>query len=1201
MADRTVKVRITGDASGLTAALASAQAKTGAFAKSLTAASKSAQWQTVSTGLMAVGGSLTAVGTMAVKMGADFEEAMSHVASTGDDARANMDALRQVALDLGAETKYSATEAAQGITELAKAGMSSADIINGGLSAALSLAATEDMALGDAAERTAQAMAQFNLSGSEAGQVADTIAAGAGKAVGSVQDMSEALNNVGSVAAQMGMNLQETTATLAIFSQNGIVGAEAGTQLKSMLMKLMAPSTAAQKTMDQLGISVYDSAGKFVGMAGVAEQLKVKMAGLSDEERNAALATIFGSRAVQGASILYKEGAAGVQEWTAAVTDKGYAEEMAAEKTNNLKGDIEKLGGAFETAMITIGGTAQGPLREFIQGITDVVDKVAGSETAINALSVVFLGIGPAVLAAGAAMKAFAVAHQAVVAAMDAAKFFKVTDAIKSMRAAWAGLSTQTKKAALGYSALMVATVAVGQAIDEMNTNVDDINAAMKGMADGAQSAQQALHAVSEAASEAYISLGDSPSGLAQAMKDVADPGPLDGIMKIAGGIVGLETTSQKAQKHVQTLDQALAKMVTESPAQASQAFHELGNYISEAGLNADQVVGQFGATAEALRQQAQAAGVASISNQELAQWMSTGIAPAAVQAGEAANGAAKANEAVAESADAAGMSTEEYVSTLTSLVEAMSDAANVAISASDALNNFYEAMEEADAAAGKNGATLERNSEAGRANWDALNQLAKAHLDLREAMVAEQKSLEEINNATEQGKQSFVDAAEKMGMERGEAEALANQMGFTTMSMEELSQAAANAGNSVRGTADNFEYMGRKAGISAEEMSRLRGANEEGAAALDTTAQRALQVRDQMMKMGSSLDSVVKSTNASRQAFIEQAIDMGLNEERAGQMADAYGLFQMNMDMSTEAVARGREQLEQWGQQAGLSQQAMDLLKGSTDEQVAATMAYSDQHQKLNQAMKDGSMSAEQGRTAQQSLRESFIESQVAAGMERDEAESLADSIGLVPAQASTRYTNNGTMKQGENQAKDNKQAIESIPKLWETIAKTISDLGGVNAVKSALAALVDKTVTITTVHKTVEQRSVQKMGDAVGRARGGYITGPGTSTSDSIPAWLSNGEYVIRAAAVRKYGLAFMNAINGMTASNDGLHFARGGLVRMPENETRYVYHVAPQGNGTTINVSPQVITQEDFQRYLVRAVEDVTARTVGRAYRG
>lgn len=250
MADRTVKVRITGDASGLTAALASAQAKTSAFAKSLTAASKSAQWQTVSTGLMAVGGSLTAVGAMAVKMGADFEEAMSHVASTGDDARANIDALRQVALDMGAKTKYSATEAAQGITELAKAGMSSADIISGGLAAALSLAATEDMELGDAAERTAQAMAQFNLSGSQAGQVADTIAAGAGKAVGSVQDMSEALNNVGSVASQMGMSLQETTATLAIFSQNGITGAEAGTQLKSMLMKLMAPSSSAQRTRE---------------------------------------------------------------------------------------------------------------------------------------------------------------------------------------------------------------------------------------------------------------------------------------------------------------------------------------------------------------------------------------------------------------------------------------------------------------------------------------------------------------------------------------------------------------------------------------------------------------------------------------------------------------------------------------------------------------------------------------------------------------------------------------------------------------------------------------------------------------------------------------------------------------------------------------------------------------------------------------
>lgn len=1200
MADRTVKVRITGDASGLTAALASAQAKTQAFAKSLTAASKSAQWNTVSTGLMAVGGTLTAVGVKAVQMGADFEEAMSHVASTGDDARANIDALRQVALDMGAKTKYSATEAAQGITELAKAGMSSADIIGGGLAAALSLAATEDMELGDAAERTAQAMAQFNLSGSEAGQVADTIAAGAGKAVGSVQDMSEALNNVGSVASQMGMSLQETTGTLAIFAQNGIVGAEAGTQLKSMLMKLMAPSSAAQKTMDELGISVYDSSGKFVGMAGVAEQLKVKMSGLSEEERNAALATIFGSRAVQGASILYKQGAAGVQEWTAAVTDKGYAEEMAAEKTNNLKGDIEKLGGAFETAMIQIGNMGQGPLRSFVQSITEVVEKVSSSSTAINALGVVFLGIGPAILAAGVAMKAFTAAHAACVAVMDAARFFKVTDAIHNMKAGWDGLTASTKKAALGYSALMVATVAVGQAIDEMNTNTEEINQAMSSMADGTTNAQQALHAVSEAAGEAQLSIGGK-SGLAWALQEASDPGPLDGFMRIAGGIVGLETTSQKAETHVKTLDQALAKMVNESPAQAAQAFHELGSYISEAGLSADQVVGQFGATAEALRQQAQAAGVASISNQELAQWMSTGIAPAAVQAGQAANGVAAANEKMAASAEEAGMSTEEYASTLSSLAEAMSEAAGIAISASEAMNDFHEAIANGNEALSQNGANLDRNTEAGRANWDALNELASSHLKLREAMVEEGASLDEINAKTQEGREAFISLAQGMGMSAEEANSWADRMGFGTMTMEQLNQAASEAGTTVQGTADNFEYMGRKAGISAEEMSRLRQANEAGAQALDTTAQRAISVRDQMVQMGSSMTDVVNATNSSRDAFINQAIQMGLSKEQAASMADAYGLFQMNLDTSTEAVNRGRDSLQQWGQQAGLSQQAMDMLKNSTDQEVAAVMAFKDQHRQLNEAMSSGAMSAEQGRAAQESLRASFIESQVAAGMERSEAESLADAIGLVPGESTTNYTNHGTMRQGEGEAKDNKSAIESIPQLWETFANTISDLSGVQAVKNALATLVDKTVTITTVHRTIEHNSVSKMGEAVGKARGGYITGPGTGTSDSIPAWLSNGEFVIRAAAVRKYGLAMLEAINGMAYSGDGRHFATGGLVQYPQNETRYVYHVAPQGSGTTINVSPQVITEKEFQRYLVRAVEDVTARTVGKAYRG
>ena len=123
--------------------------------------------------------------------------------------------------------------------------MSVTDILNGGLSGALNLAASDGMAVGDAAEYMANALSMFHLKGSQASQVADTLAAGAGKAVGNVSDFGEALNNCGAQANSFGMNVQETTGVLALFAQNGTIGAEAGTQLNSMLMKLAAPSTEA--------------------------------------------------------------------------------------------------------------------------------------------------------------------------------------------------------------------------------------------------------------------------------------------------------------------------------------------------------------------------------------------------------------------------------------------------------------------------------------------------------------------------------------------------------------------------------------------------------------------------------------------------------------------------------------------------------------------------------------------------------------------------------------------------------------------------------------------------------------------------------------------------------------------------------------------------------------------------------------------
>ena len=332
----------------------------------------------IASGMTAAGLAVAAFGVAAVKMAADFDQQMSTVQANTGATGAQLDQLRAAAIEAGASTVYSASDSADAINDLGKAGMSVTDILNGGLTGALNLAASDGMAVGDAAEYMANALSMFHLKGSQASQVADTLAAGAGKAVGNVSDFGEALNNCGAQANSFGMNVQETTGVLALFAQNGTIGAEAGTQLNSMLMKLAAPSAEASNTMKELGISAYDAQGHFVGMANFAGQLQKAEKGLTDEQRNQANATIFGSYAIKAANYLYEAGESGVNKWTKAVSESGYAAEQAAAKNNNLKGDLENLSGSMESLMISVGEGAQGPLRKMVQGLDTLVDAFAG-------------------------------------------------------------------------------------------------------------------------------------------------------------------------------------------------------------------------------------------------------------------------------------------------------------------------------------------------------------------------------------------------------------------------------------------------------------------------------------------------------------------------------------------------------------------------------------------------------------------------------------------------------------------------------------------------------------------------------------------------------------------------------------------------------------------------------------------------------
>lgn len=406
--DRVVKVTLSANIAEYKSAMEEAARKTRetADAADRLAQQKQAFQALGATGL-AVGGMLATGFGIAVKKFADFDQAMSGVSAATHESSANMDLLRDAAIQAGASTVFSATDAANAIEELGKAGMSTADILGGGLQGALDLAAAGGLGVADAAGIAATALTQFGLKGSDMAHVADLLSAGAGKAMGDVSDLSAALNQTGLVASATGLSIEETTAGLAAFASQGMLGSDAGTSFKTMLQRLTPQSAEAAKMMDQLGISAYDAQGQFVGLSAFAGNLQTAMKNLTPEQRNAAMAVMFGADAVRAANVLYSEGTKGIDDWTEAVSDQGYAAETARRMLDNLKGDLEALGGAMDTALIQTGSHANDTLRTMVQAVTGLVDlyndlpaPVQGAVLAIGgATAAVTLSGGAALLA----------------------------------------------------------------------------------------------------------------------------------------------------------------------------------------------------------------------------------------------------------------------------------------------------------------------------------------------------------------------------------------------------------------------------------------------------------------------------------------------------------------------------------------------------------------------------------------------------------------------------------------------------------------------------------------------------------------------------------------------------------------------------------------------------------------------------------
>lgn len=353
---------------------------------------------------------IVAAGGAATSVAASFDDAMSQVQGALGGASADMDGLRNLALQLGADTVFSATESAQAMVELAKGGLTEAQIKGGALAASMDLAAAGQLNLADAAATTVQMMGSFGLGAGDATRIANALAGAANASSADVSDLTQAMSQCSAQASLAGWSLEDTAAALALFADHGVKGSDAGTSLKTMLQRLAAPTDQAAEAIAAYGLNIRDSNGKMKDISGIADELTGKLGGLSDAERDAALQTIFGSDASRAAAILMQSGSEGLAKYIAATNDATAAETMANAQKGELSWALENMGGAVESASIAFG-TALAPAITAVAGVIGNVAEAfaslpAGVQTAIAVVLALVAALGPLLMVVGSVVAA---------------------------------------------------------------------------------------------------------------------------------------------------------------------------------------------------------------------------------------------------------------------------------------------------------------------------------------------------------------------------------------------------------------------------------------------------------------------------------------------------------------------------------------------------------------------------------------------------------------------------------------------------------------------------------------------------------------------------------------------------------------------------------------------------------------------------
>ena len=322
-------------------------------------------------GLALATGAVIKLGAESAKVAGDFEEQMNILEVAAARSDTSFEDLSEAAIKVGGDIDLvgiNASESADAMTNFYKAGLTTSEIfsdldgylagnveLTGALRSAIDLASASELELAQSSEVVAIAMATFGMDASQTTQIVDSFVAAADASVASVPELADALVTVGPTAAAFGWDLETVNTALAIMSERGIRGSEAGTALKSMMTNLQRPTKAVVATLDELNVNLFTSEGVMKDLPIILAELEASMVGLTEEQKLANVQTLAGTYGMRAMHTLLAEGQVGWDEMTLSIAAGATASETAAARTKGHNAAIEQMQGSIESLMIRAG------------------------------------------------------------------------------------------------------------------------------------------------------------------------------------------------------------------------------------------------------------------------------------------------------------------------------------------------------------------------------------------------------------------------------------------------------------------------------------------------------------------------------------------------------------------------------------------------------------------------------------------------------------------------------------------------------------------------------------------------------------------------------------------------------------------------------------------------------------------------------